>query len=128
LLAGVPSAIITVDARTHEMADFFRIPKVSLTGLQQQQNASSLYESLNFNEINTNYSTLLNNYASFLSENGLNHFLTYPPDFIKNQLAHSLPPQVKDDYASSLVEFPKLSGWFMQTPAYRFLTQLTAKF
>ena len=128
LLAGVPSAIITVDARTHEMADFFRIPKVSLTGLQQQPNASSLYESLNFNEINTNYSTLLNNYASFLSENGLNHFLTYPQDFIKNQLAHSLPPQVKDDHASSLVEFPKLSGWFMQTPAYRFITQMTAKF
>jgi hypothetical protein len=123
LLAGIPAVIVTVDARTQEMASFLGIPQVLLHDLQDIQNASDFYKKLDFREMNAKYPDLLRNYTSFLSENGLDHFQMHPKHVINAFLHETIDQTPRDDATSSLVEFPIWAGWLMQTSFYRRLIQ-----
>ena len=128
LLAGVPAVIVSVDARTQEMAELLRIPQLSLSDLSLIPSGREFYEKTSFTELNQRYLDLIDNYASFLSGNGLDHFLNYAPEVSANYYESVvLKQQFKDDDRSSLVEIPKFTGWFMRTPAYRQLARIVNK-
>jgi hypothetical protein len=123
LLAGVPSVIIAVDARTREMADLLGIPQVGLSDLSQEKDPASFYEALDFRKMNSNYPSLLNCYSAFLSENQLDHFLLYSQPVVDEYFCQSTKQKIVDDENSSIIEFSKDGCIQIPSVAYKLLNK-----
>lgn len=65
LNCGIPTVMINDDLRAYEMCSLFKIPYVPRGG-----NPIELYKQVNFEPMNSTYSTLYKNFMSFLAENG----------------------------------------------------------
>ena len=116
LLAGVPSVILTVDARTREMADLLCIPQVGPSDLSQEKDPASFYEALDFHKMNSNYPSLVNCYSAFLSENQLDHFLLYSQPVVDEYFCQSTKQKIVDDENSSIIQFT--NDGFIQIPGF----------
>lgn len=70
LLSGVPSTIITLDARTQEMAEFFDIPsfKPETAVNFNKKDLLTLYESMNYTKFNAGFRDKFKAYEQFLTQ------------------------------------------------------------
>lgn len=72
LLAGTPAMLIAHDSRTLEMAEFYHIPYVRGSEIDENISIRKLYEQADFSVLEKNLPIKFNNYCEFLRSNGLN--------------------------------------------------------
>lgn len=71
LRAGIPSLFITIDSRTKEMTDFFKLPSIDINDIKSATTVSDLYRLMDYSAFNKNYKTIFKNFTRFLSKNGV---------------------------------------------------------
>lgn len=70
ILAGVPAALVAIDSRTMEMAEFFDIPYFNLNGKKTYtlDEFYDIYDRMDYSRFNQTYLEKYNNYEKFLIE------------------------------------------------------------
>lgn len=73
ILAGTPSLVIAIDTRTLELAEYFKIPYVKLSDLNNYHNLESFYNKAveGMPKFYENYSNILKDYYRFFNKNGI---------------------------------------------------------
>lgn len=71
LFKGVPSLFITIDARTKEMCDFFKLPYIDILEFDMKKSPQEYYDSLDYTEFNNRYPEVNRIYQEFCELNGL---------------------------------------------------------
>lgn len=74
ILAGTPALVIAIDTRTLELAQYFKIPYVKLSDLEQYDTLESLYDKSvrDMPKFYDNYNNVLKDYYTFFNKNGIN--------------------------------------------------------
>lgn len=70
LIQGIPSLMLARDIRVNEIADFFKIPKVSYKKYQEES-LEELYDKIDFTAFNQLYPKRYDNFTSFLTNAGI---------------------------------------------------------
>lgn len=73
LLSGVPATIVTQDSRTREMAEFFDIPRVSISRNESvsKQRLHDIYTQADYSTFNASFKKKFENYENFLVSHGI---------------------------------------------------------
>lgn len=66
LLAGVPSIVIGFDTRTREMAEFYDIPCLSVSEVNDVSHLFDIYERLDYDKFNKSFSNKFDDFNDFL--------------------------------------------------------------
>lgn len=101
VLAGVPTFILAPDRRVLELADFHRIPHMSLLDLTDQTDLLRIFEQTDFSQVLQGHSDRFSAFVHFLTENGLPHVYDrteeYPEglpfDLKQKQIRFRQPPR-----------------------------------
>jgi hypothetical protein len=73
LLAGTPALLLAHDSRTLELAEYHEIPHRTITSLDADADAISLYAECDWNALNKAHPDRWDTFASFLNEHRLPH-------------------------------------------------------
>ncbi|MDR1791779.1 MAG: polysaccharide pyruvyl transferase family protein [Propionibacteriaceae bacterium] len=73
ILAGVPSTLVSMDQRTHELGEFHRIPTFRRPDLADDETLASLYAKSDWTAFNAALPELYQNFCDFFDENGIEH-------------------------------------------------------
>lgn len=71
LLEGVPSLFITIDARTKEMCDYFKLPNIDIREFNFNSSIEELYDYTDYSEFNKNYKNAYEKFERFVGKNDL---------------------------------------------------------
>ena len=71
LMANKPAFLITIDARTQELAEFLRLPHCTVQSMPDNLCIEKIYDEYDSSELVSNYPDLLARYREFLENNGL---------------------------------------------------------
>ena len=71
ILAGVPSVITPIDARTREFAQFHHIPQIKHEDIAEKQSLEKCFENTDLSQFHKHHRKNMENYLSFLSANNL---------------------------------------------------------
>jgi Polysaccharide pyruvyl transferase len=73
LLAGTPAVLLAHDSRTLELAEYHEIPHRTITSIEDDADAISLYAEYDWNRLNKAHPDRWDTFASFLGEHRLTH-------------------------------------------------------
>ena len=76
VLAGVPAVITPIDSRTRELAQFHHLPQIQPKEIQKRKTVREYLEKADFSGFYSHHRENIENYVSFLSENGLDSNLS----------------------------------------------------
>ncbi len=76
ILSGVPALWLIHDARTYELADYFKLPSLPLE-LAQKMSLDEISRNTNYDEFFDNLPFVLNRFNYYLSQNGLPKIINY---------------------------------------------------
>ncbi len=68
---NMKSLFVTIDSRTSELVDYFKLPKIDLKDIDSKKSIQYYYDKADYSEFNSKYKDLLNNFQSFCQTNGL---------------------------------------------------------
>lgn len=71
LWEGVPALFFTIDTRTSEMCEFFRLPTMKIEEFDPDKDIRYYYNLADYSEFNKNYPKNLNRFIDFLKKNRL---------------------------------------------------------
>ena len=98
LLAGTPALLLAHDSRTLELAEYHEIPHRTITSIEDDADAISLYAECDWNRLNKAHPDRWDTFASFLGEHRLTHVYDEgqdPSDFDNRLAATDFPPPVR---------------------------------
>jgi hypothetical protein len=98
LLAGTPALLLAHDSRTLELAEYHEIPHRTITSIEDDADAISLYAECDWNRLNKAHPDRWDTFASFLGEHRLTHVYDegQDPSAFDNRLAAvDFPPPVR---------------------------------
>ena len=98
LLAGTPALLLAHDSRTLELAEYHEIPHRTITSIEDDADALSLYAECDWNRLNKAHPDRWDSFASFLGEHRLTHVYDDgqdPSDFDDRLAATEFPPPVR---------------------------------
>jgi Polysaccharide pyruvyl transferase len=98
LLAGTPALLLAHDSRTLELAEYHEIPHRTITSIEDDADALSLYAECDWNRLNKAHPDRWDSFASFLGEHRLTHVYDDgqdPSDFDNRLAATEFPPPVR---------------------------------
>lgn len=98
LLAGIPALLLAHDARTLELAEYHEIPHRTITSIEHDADAISLYAECDWNALNKAHPDRWDTFASFLKEHRLTHVYEEGQDakaFDDRLAATRFPPPVR---------------------------------
>jgi len=75
LVAGIPSMLISIDSRTRELAEYFKIPTVSVENLKLPLDVAKLYADIDMTETIQAFPERFRIYREFLEANAVPHNL-----------------------------------------------------
>jgi Polysaccharide pyruvyl transferase len=73
LLAGTPALLLAHDSRTLELAEYHEIPHRTITSIEDDADAVTLYAESDWNRLNKAHPDRWDSFASFLGEHRLTH-------------------------------------------------------
>ena len=73
LLAGTPAVVLAHDSRTLELSQFYDIPHIRTDDINEDTDASTLFEAADFANLMTRLPSRFEFFKSFLEKNGLKH-------------------------------------------------------
>lgn len=71
LWSGVPALFITVDSRTTEMCNHFKLPTISMNDFDAEKDIHYYYDLADYTQFNKNYALRLDEFIDFLKGNDL---------------------------------------------------------
>jgi hypothetical protein len=98
LLAGTPALLLAHDSRTLELAEYHEIPHRTITSIEDDADALSLYAECDWNRLNKAHHDRWDTFASFLGEHRLTHVYDEgqdPSEFDNRLAATDFPPPVR---------------------------------
>jgi hypothetical protein len=98
LLAGTPALLLAHDSRTLELAEYHEIPHRTITSIEEDADAISLYAECDWNRLNKAHPDRWDSFASFLGEHRLTHVYDDGQDpiaFDDRLAATEFPPPVR---------------------------------
>ena len=98
LLAGTPALLLAHDSRTLELAEYHEIPHRTVTSIEDDADAVSLYAECDWNALNKAHPDRWDTFASFLNEHRLTHVYEEGQDasaFDNRLAATQFPPPVR---------------------------------
>jgi Polysaccharide pyruvyl transferase len=98
LLAGTPALLLAHDSRTLELAEYHEIPHRTITSIEDDADALSLYAECDWNRLNKVHPDRWDTFASFLGDHRLTHVYDEgqdPSDFDDRLAATEFPPPVR---------------------------------
>jgi hypothetical protein len=98
LLAGTPALLLAHDSRTLELAEYHEIPHRTITSIEEDADALSLYAECDWNRLNKAHPDRWDSFASFLGEHRLTHVYGEgqdPSAFDDRLAATEFPPPVR---------------------------------
>lgn len=66
---NIKSLFLTVDSRTKELTDFFRLPAIDLNTFDENKNINYYYEKADYSEFNKYYPSIYDNFLDFIKKN-----------------------------------------------------------
>lgn len=70
---GVPALWVTHDSRTKELAEFLKLPNISIKDFSKINSIEEMFDYCDYSNLRSNYKKMCENYISYLDENELNH-------------------------------------------------------
>jgi hypothetical protein len=98
LLSGTPALLLAHDSRTLELAEYHEIPHRTITSIEDDADAISLYAESDWNRLNKAHPDRWDHFASFLNEHRLTHVYEEGQDtnaFDERLAATEYPPPVR---------------------------------
>jgi hypothetical protein len=98
LLAGTPALLLAHDSRTLELAEYHEIPHRTITSIEEDADAISLYDECDWNRLNKAHPARWDAFAGFLEEHRLRHVYEEgqnPSAFDDRLAATEFPPPVR---------------------------------
>ena len=98
LQAGTPALLLAHDSRTLELAEYHEIPHRTITSIEDDADALSLYAECDWNALNKAHPDRWDTFASFLEEHRLTHVYEEGQDasaFDNRLAATRFPPPVR---------------------------------
>jgi hypothetical protein len=98
LLAGTPALLLAHDSRTLELAEYHEIPHRTITSIEEDADAISLYDECDWNRLNKAHPARWDAFAGFLEEHQLRHVYEEgqnPSAFDDRLAATEFPPPVR---------------------------------
>ena len=98
LLSGTPALLLAHDSRTLELAEYHEIPHRTITSIEDDADAISLYAESDWNRLNKAHPDRWDHFASFLKEHRLTHVYEEGQDanaFDDRLAATEYPPPVR---------------------------------
>ena len=98
LLAGTPALLLAHDSRTLELAEYHEIPHRTITSIEEDADALSLYAECDWNRLNKAHPDRWDAFASFLGDHRLTHVYDegQDPSAFDDRLASTeFPPPVR---------------------------------
>ena len=71
VLSGVPTFIVAPDGRVRELAEYHRIPNITIDELDESKDIFELLKDVDFNSVLDGHKERFEHYKEFLNENGL---------------------------------------------------------
>lgn len=68
---GIPSLFISIDSRTEELAQFFKLPYIYMSEFDANKPVEYYYNMADYTEFNKSYLDKYNNYKNFMKVNGI---------------------------------------------------------
>ena len=76
---SIPALFLTVDSRTKELTDFFRLPAIDLNSFNAEKPIGYYYDKADYSKFNKYYPALFKNFIEFANNNGLEFCHTAKP-------------------------------------------------
>jgi hypothetical protein len=98
LLAGTPALLLAHDSRTLELAEYHEIPHRTISSIEDDADALSLYAECDWNRLNKAHPDRWDAFASFLGEHRLTNVYDEgqdPSEFDNRLAATDFPPPVR---------------------------------
>jgi hypothetical protein len=98
LLAGTPALLLAHDSRTLELAEYHEIPHRTITSIEADADAITLYEECDWNRLNKAHPDRWDTFATFLQEHNLTNVYDEGQDaseFDERLAATEFPPPVR---------------------------------
>jgi hypothetical protein len=117
LLGGTPAMLLAHDSRTTELADYHRMPSISMPQLADDVRAEDLYAATDMAAFNAELPQGFDRYTAFLDRNGLDHVWTEgngTGDFAERLAAATFPPPVHPLVAPDGHEIASRLAWIRQ--------------
>lgn len=73
ILAGIPTTLISMDKRTHELGEFHEIPTIRRPDLRPDDTIASVYERSDWTAFNSGLQGRYENLCKFFDNNGIEH-------------------------------------------------------
>lgn len=71
VLTGIPALFLTIDSRTEELTDFFKLPTLNINDFDIKRPLQYYYELADYTDFNTAFPDNFNNFLAFVKENNL---------------------------------------------------------
>lgn len=71
LRAGIRSLFIISDSRTREMTEYYKLPSIDISQINDEYTMDQLSELADYTEFNENYSKIFDNFINFLTTNNM---------------------------------------------------------
>lgn len=68
---GIKSLFLTIDSRTKELTDYFRLPSMPMSAFSSNKSIDYYFKKANYKEFNKHYYLIFKNFEKFVSDNGL---------------------------------------------------------
>jgi hypothetical protein len=98
LLGGTPALLLAHDSRTLELAEYHEIPHRTITSIEEDADAISLYAESDWNRLNKAHPDRWDSFAAFLEDHRLTHVYEEGQDasaFDERLAATEFPPPVR---------------------------------
>lgn len=68
---GVPALFVSIDSRTSEMIEYFKLPSISINDFDETKPVEYYYDLADYTEFNRNYAAIYDRFKQFLIKNGI---------------------------------------------------------